>query len=450
VLFLAALISADSPSAQRALTVKAAQNTSIADLIQSLGYSLEDRNLQAFLRDFMQMNRDMKSLSMIPKGTVVKLPLKWLAGKSPKTAVKKRRTVQREGGKERSLERDQTDEIVLRNLGTLLYALTDVSSVRSSGIKVFSLGEKNEISLNTTAFPLVELSDKTVIILDYRGILPEELKDIIEVSWPEYRVVSSHGIQDLKGSIGQLLNAIGYSSFGDSRLVFGGKAKIELNPDFVVMKMADDIFNGEIIAVSIVRPNEYMIPDALKERAQKGGVRIVELFLREPPLFHKNAEAQSLPDKDLETLSDNFLALLGYPVKRGETLRLSGMNEYEFTMKTDVTVTAHHAVKAIQFAEVPPAAVKYAKSRGFDVLSISPDEEKGVVLKKIMGFLALDYIENPEMTTAYITPKKVKYRLFMPGFLVRSRKELFFFTDSDIDVDLFSSVMDDQVKLIKF
>jgi hypothetical protein len=67
-----------------------------------------------------------------------------------------------------------------------------------------------------------------------------------------------------------------------------------------------------------------------------------------------------------------------------------------------------------------------------------------------MGFLALDYIENPEMTTAYITPKKVKYRLFMPGFLVRSRKELFFFTDSDIDVDLFSSVMDDQVKLIKF
>ncbi|MGD1075915.1 MAG: hypothetical protein ABR903_07545, partial [Thermodesulfovibrionales bacterium] len=89
---------------------------------------------------------------------------------------------------------------MLRNLGTLLYALTDVSSVKSSGVKVFSLGEKNEISLNTSAFPLVELPDKTVIMLDYRGILPEELKDIIEVSWPEYRIVTGHGIQNLKGS----------------------------------------------------------------------------------------------------------------------------------------------------------------------------------------------------------------------------------------------------------
>ncbi|MGD1075914.1 MAG: hypothetical protein ABR903_07540 [Thermodesulfovibrionales bacterium] len=68
LILLATLISAASPSAQRALTVKIDHNTSVEDLIQSLGYSLKDRDIQAFLKDFMQMNGDMKSLSMIPKG----------------------------------------------------------------------------------------------------------------------------------------------------------------------------------------------------------------------------------------------------------------------------------------------------------------------------------------------------------------------------------------------
>jgi hypothetical protein len=451
VIFLAAPISADSPPAQKALTVKTAKNTSISELIKSLGYSLDDRNIQEFLRDFMQMNKDIKSLSVIPKGTAVKMPLKWLTEKSPKMAMRKKRgPSKRKEEKERPLQRVRSDEIVLRNLGTLLYALTEVSSFTSKGVKVFSLGDKNEISLDTSAFPLVELPDKTMIVLDYRGILPEELKDVIEVTWPEYRIVSGHGIQGLKSSIAELLNAVGYSSFNDSTVVFGGKAKIELRPDFVVKKVSDDIFSGEIIAVSIVTPNEYKLPDAFKEWAGKEGIRIVELFLREPPLFRELAEVQALPERDLKMLSQSFLALLGFPVKRGETLRISGDKDYEFTMKTDVTVVEHNTVKAIQFSEVPSAVDRYAKSRGFDVLSISPNEERWTVLRKIMGFLSLNYTDNPEKTASYITPRKAKYRLSMPGTLVRSKKGLFFFTDTDTDVDVFSSLMDDHVKLIRF
>jgi hypothetical protein len=381
---------------------------------------------------------------------VVRIPLRNLTASRPKRAAGKGVAGSERKKRQRGERRLAGEDLVLRNLITLLFSLRDVAGVKSSGVKILSVDERAELSLDTSSFPMVELADKSVIVLDYRGVLSEELKEIIEVSWPDYRVVSCRGMKDLKNSVGALLDSIGYSSFSNSRVTLWDTGRIELLPDFVVMKMDDDILSAEIVAINIVKPGEYGTPQEFKDWAGDKGVRIVELHTKEPPLVKAKAQTVSIKERQIETFSERFLRLFVHNVKRGESFNFSERDGYRFAMRTDISFRDKNRVKAIQFSKVPTPYLKYARKHGIEVLSLNPADERTEVLKKMLALVSLGYKEKPEVTSSVITPKKTKYRLFAPGILVRSRRDLLFLAESGADERLLSSLMDSRVKLVTF
>ncbi len=68
-----------------ALTVVLEKDSSLMEIIESKGYTLKDDDLDLFLGEFMLLNEDVKSIGMIPKGSSVKLPLKYLKKSEDKT-----------------------------------------------------------------------------------------------------------------------------------------------------------------------------------------------------------------------------------------------------------------------------------------------------------------------------------------------------------------------------
>jgi hypothetical protein len=474
-----------TPASGRVLTIKTSQETSLADLITSSGYSLDDKDIEEFLKDFVGLNKDLKGFNVIPKGTLVKLPLGKLAASGSKPALRGEREATKGKGeepsrkqqekevrtryKERKMEeprREQREKevrphykerkmdaaLVLKNMRTLLFALTDVRAVTSDGVRVLSSSGNTEISLDTSSFPLMKLADERVILLDYRGILPEEVKDIIELSWPEYRVFSNHGNRDLKGSVSDLLDTLGYTSYRNGRITVGGIPRVDILPDIVTTRVSSDLMDTEIIAVNIVKRDEFGVPPEMSEWLRGKGVRIIELFQSNSPLSRPRAKTVSLSDLDVRTFSERFLNLLGFSVMKGDSLRISDRKEYALRIRTDMTVKLKNqkGTKAIRFSETPEAYLAYAKKHGVALLSLDQHAGKDEVLRKMMDFFSLEYLERPERTTAYITPRKTKYRISMPGFLVKSRKGPFFFTATAIDKDLYRFLMNERVTLVQF
>lgn len=446
-LFSYADASVSRPSGEKILTIKASKNTSLSELIKSSGYDIDDKDVSLFLKDFMWLNRNIKSLSVISKGTTVRLPIKNLKAKGRK--ITSRKKVEARKG---PLLKYQPGEkaMILKNIEILLDSLTEGTSIKSEGIKVFSINDRSEFSCNTSFFPLIELADNRIIMLDYQGILPEEIRDIIEVSWPEYKIVSNHGIKDTKNIIRLLLDSIGYSTFSGSKVILVGKIKIEFSTDFLVIKKSDDILKGEIIAINIIEPSEYRTPDELKEWTENRGIRIIELFLREPPLSQGVAKVVYMSEKEVDKFSERFLTLLGYEFKREDYLRLSDREEYEFNIRAALTITSGKRTKVIDFSEIPESAIRYAKKRGFDMIGIGPREGRSEVVRKIMGLLSINYKDKPEVTSFYITPKGVKYRLIAPGILVKSRNRLLFLPDPEAYTEFPGPLVDDGITLIKF
>lgn len=449
-LFSYADASVSRPSGEKILTIKTTKNTSLPELIKSSGYDIDDKDVGLFLRDFMSLNRNIKGLSVISKGTTVRLPVKNLIAKKKRVSLHRR--VKKIKEKKEPLPEYQAGEgeVILKNIKVLLGSLAEATYIRSEGIKVFSINDKSELSFNTSFFPIIELADNRIIMLDYQGILPEEIGDIIEVSWPEYKIVSNHETKDTKNIIRLLLDSIGYSSFSGSKVILGGKIKIEFSADFLVMKKSDDILKGEIIVISIIEPNEYRTPDELKKWAENRGVRIIELFLREPPLSQSMAEVVYMSEKGVDKFSERFLTLLGYEFKRGDYLRLSDREEYEFNIRAALTITSGNRIKAIDFSEISEPAIRYAKKRGFDMIGIGQREGRSDVVRKIMGLLSINYNDKPEATSSYITPKGVKYRLIAPGILVKSKNGLLFLPDPEACTEFPSPLFNDAITLVKF
>lgn len=433
------------------LTIKTAKSASLSDLITSSGYDIDGKDVSFFLKDFIPLNRDIKNLSMISKGTIVKLPLKNLKAKGRKI-ISHRKVSRLEPQKEPQLGYQiEEDAMILKNMKILLDSLAEGTSIKSEGIKIFSVNNnRSELSFDSSFFPLIELADNSVIMLDYKGILPGEIKDIVEVSWPEYKIVSNHGIKDIKNIISLLLDFIGYSSFSDCKVILGGRTKIEFFADLVIIKKSDDILNGELIMISIIRPNEYSTPDKFKEWATNRKVKIIELFLREPPLSQGMAEVVYMHEKEVDKFSERFLTLLGYEFKRGDYLRLSDREEYKFNIRAALTITSGNRIKAIDFSEISEPAIRYAKKRGFDMIGIGQREGRSEVVRKIMGLLSINYNDKPEATSSYITPKGVKYRLIAPGILVESKNGLLFLPDPDACTEFPSPLFNDAITLVQF
>jgi general secretion pathway protein A len=69
------------------LTLITTKDISLSELIKSSGYDLDDKDIGLFLRDFISLNGNIKRLSVIPKGTTVRLPLKNLKAKEDKITL---------------------------------------------------------------------------------------------------------------------------------------------------------------------------------------------------------------------------------------------------------------------------------------------------------------------------------------------------------------------------
>lgn len=447
--------------------IRVQKDMSVYDLISTAGYSIDDQNVVAFLSDFAKLNEHIKSLSRIRKGTLVKLPLDSL-GTAKSALFSSKEKAELHTVKRRIAEKHEAEKIaiefqkrnrsrILKNITTLSEALDQPVSVDSDGFKIFALTDKSELSLDAALFPLITMGKGRIVVLDYTGVLPSELKDLIEMTWPEYRVVNSKVGLDLKHITALLLDSMGYEFTRDRKVIVGAKTQIEYNADFSVYQQNKDIFDSEILVVGIIGPHEHATPQNVLEWLKGRGLRIVELSNSDERPYQESGSTVVKINKEsnVQEFTESMISILGFEVSRGKHYNLSDKKEYRYTLKTDLSIPWGNTAKVIEFSELSDPEISYAKKRGFDIVCIRGWEEKRAIASKILSLLSLHHGSSPRVNASAITPKGVKYRLLSQGTFVHSIKGplvkgSLFMTDTDFDPDILRSLMEKDVTLVTF
>lgn len=445
---------------EKTLVVKTERDMSLEALVTRAGYSLDDENTPYFLRDFVTMNPAVKSLSVLKKGTAIRLPLKYLkrsggqaeAPQAISVVRSARKTVirKKEAGLAAGAGFDLDKVRILGNIKTLFESLGDSVTVEAEGLKVFSIGEKSELSLERSFFPSIILHNEHIIVFDYTGILPEELKNLLEISWPEFRIVSYRKGMDLKRLFAVLLNESGYVIRNGEKFIMGGRSRIEYNPDFLVFRRTDDVMESEISLISIIDTDESRTPDSLLNWLSARGIRIAEIAYH-ASAQPRNTAAATVLEKQTPPgeFAEGLLRRLGYDVERNRTIDLSHRKEFSFKIQADFSIKSGNRPKVIELSELSDDEMSYARKRGLDIFCIDPREDRTEIAGKLVSFLALKSSNHPLSTSALITPKNVRYRLYLPGVYAESRKGAFFLTDSELDTRLLEKIVRDKITILK-
>ncbi len=448
----------------KTLVLKLDKDTSLDKLIVNKGYSLEDEDTPLFLRDFMRMNMTVKSLSILKKGTTVRLPLKYfkrpegradasyraagLKGTKKKIFKKKEIETETAGIAELVLDRSR----ILQNIRELFQSLGDNIIIEAEGLKIFDIGEKSALSLDRTFFPSIVIQNERIIIFDYTGSLPDELKNLLEISWPEFKVVSYNKRMGLKKLFTVLLNESGYAVNNSEKFVLGGENQIEYYPDFVALRRADDFMDSDISLISFIGKNEIRTPDSLVNWLYKMGIRVVELSYHESQRLRNTTNQSSTIENNMPVneFAENILTLLGHDFERNRTINLSHGKSFSYTLEADLSINSGRRTKVIELSGISEDEMRYAKKHGVDIFCIDPGEAKREIASKIMALLDLEFRDNPKATSLSITPTGVRYGLFLPGVYAKSRKGNLFMTDSELENNLLEGIVREKIHIVKF
>lgn len=445
----------------RILAVKTEKNISLNDLIKTAGYSINDEDVVPFLTDFIELNPAVKSVSLLKKGASVRVPIKHLK-KSVEGSARSREKAEpgrNRGSRKRSMFRlaDQDvlridKSVLLRNIQRLFTELGEDVSLEREGFKYFSLGEKSDLSFDTGRFPIVLLRSDLILVVDYTDTFPEDVKNMLEVSWPEYRVVSPRGRTDLRGMVPLLLRESGYLFQERSKMVSGGAAQVEYYTDFLVHGKNGDLMDSDISLVSVLDSSEYQTPQEIISWFMARDIRIIELS--EQDRKYINRSPGSVLDwqgnTERRTFVEDMISLMGYPLSRDQSISLSPQKEISFGIRADLLIDLGYRKKIIEFSGVTELELNYVRKSGLDIVQIEPRETREDAVRKIMSLLSLKYTNSPGMNAAALSPRKTRYRLFVPGFVVHSLKGVFLFTNAAIDGELKKNITGEGISVVTF
>lgn len=456
-----AAVSQNAPD-NRVLLLHLKQDISLNDLIRVEGYQINDEDVVQFLVKFNELNPQIKSISGIKRGVSVRMPvnlLKRRESSSLLTESKMQPRMPKKSNLPKAIQAGRSDNadskidtpFLMSSMKKLFSSLGDEVTVEYNGFTYFPLSEKSDVSFDKSLFPIITLNNKNNLVVDYTGSFPLEIIDLVEVAWPEYRIISSQGKMGLRSLISVLLRASGYLFDENSRMISGGQSQVEYFTDFLVHG-SNNTMSPEISLISVLDRNEFMTPPEVVSWFMKNDIRIIELAETEKKHFNKNqGQFIKIPENStIKAFTESTLLLAGYQFSRDKKISLGNRKEIQYNLNADLMIDMGYKKKVIEFSGISDQDVQYIKKMGVDIAVIEPWEKRRDLLKKIFSLLSLNSSDNPKKNASILNPRKTRYRLFVPGFAVATVKGVFFMTDAEIASELTETIMKEGISIVKF
>ncbi|MBI5166116.1 MAG: hypothetical protein HY998_00055 [candidate division NC10 bacterium] len=492
--------------------VRVLRGQSLWETLTSIQFPIRQDELYGFLEAFMRLNPEVKDIGVIPAGKEIKIPLRirsltqraWPRGAPPRIISAKRgsgvarevkppppstpkpsTSVADKGAPsekgERGVEEVPTIPLLERTLHSLFVGLEE--NYVSEGLLYLPLGRDGNIRIDLRALPLVEVSSGKRLLLDMKGSLPVEVKELIESTSPDYKVVELRSEKSWEGVFNQVFSLAGYYAVRPlSSIVLGNKAKVVFKGDWVVVKGEDSLLKGKVNIINLLRKAEPSIPRYLVDYARKSGIQISEIIVsgdkgpdtspsREGLKEDKMGEFIALDPGNREGMVDFLLELLHqkYESQVNVTIIEDPKAGYSIEIKAGRLVKGRDGLRYIvDFSDLPEGLARIAKAHGYSIVRLAPDKPTSAI-EKILKLAQMAYQDNPSDFWESLEPQGSRVRVRVPGFIIssdaRPRTEKgpsphtgpeawegspILITDTELDEDVKRYLMGKGLRIIKY
>ena len=465
----------------------------LAQVLRDMYIIPDDLIFDRYLNLVKKLNPDLENIDLVKPDQKITLPSFSSYLLSSKTAREPEKILEEESFKEEAQteEAPAGEEVVVAEKETAPVYLdprfkTIASKIPSSGTlymqsiasiadvlqgKLNRSGEFNiplmkegQITIDTSNFPILQLTDRKKVLLNYGGRLPIVLTELLQSELSDFEVVNIKEHENIESVLDKILKAAGYFSLDKSHnpFVIGDKIQFEITGDWVIYT---DEFLKDVMVVNLIEKGSKPLDSDLKDYLYSYGVNLIDLYMlnegekEEIDLPQKTAVPTYWPEDvsvidttDYAILVDFLLTLLEQNYQNDFMVKLfRGKTEgFDVEVIADRYFEREGKGHIISFHAIPEKLIEVIKQQGHQFLNLSLSfDDYSAVIRKVLDFLHVSY-NSPRPSFSDASGGEKRVELIVPGTLIkRDDKTSILLTSLELDAEICQWLMEKKVKVVR-
>ncbi|MEE8300028.1 MAG: LysM peptidoglycan-binding domain-containing protein [Desulfatiglandales bacterium] len=385
-------------------------------------YNIPGEHLyREYLELVQKLNPTLKDLDLIYPNQVIRLPI--YSPEMVRMPIRPKKVVKRALKKTKITPAEETGQGL-----SLREKLRDIFKQMGeewidTGEQFIPLKSGAQIRLKAGSFPVLNLTNGRRLIIDIKNELPEDISQLIESDWEDYRIVHLAPDDNLKAVMDKILAASDYYKILKSGEQFkiGGDVDISIAGDWVIIPhRGERDVTDKIAVISLINNQSEKTPAMVRTYLEKLGIRIIDYpdfpheDMKEGVPIQKKIEAEKDIDFPLASL---LLDLAGQPFSRQVNIPVYQGESPKFNLiiQADLFFNRKDKDCIIDLTGLSPAILSLLKRHHFLVLSLAGKQGPNRMTELILDFLGLPFDSKPHHLLTAARDETRGIKLTIPG-----------------------------------
>ena len=355
-----------------------------------------------------------------------------------------------------------SDTLYMQSIASIADVLQ--GELNRSGEFNIPLMKEGQITIDTSNFPVLQLTDRKKVLLNYGGRLPIVLTELLQSELSDFEVVNVKEHENIESVLDKILKVAGYFSLDKSHnpFVIGDKIQFEITGDWVIYT---DEFLKDVMVVNLIEKGSKPLDSDLKDYLYSYGVNLIDLYMlnegekEEIDFPQKTAVSTYRPEDvsvidttDYAILVDFLLTLLEQNYQNDFMVKLfRGKTEgFDVEVIADRYFEREGKGHIVSFHTIPEKLIEVIKQQGNQFLNLSLSfDDYSVVIRKVLDFLHVSY-NSPRPSFSDASGGEKRVELIVPGTLIkRDNKTSILLTSLELDKEVCQWLMEKKVKVVR-
>lgn len=235
-----------------------------------------EKVLQTY-RLVLQLNPDIEDMNILPAGQSLKLPANLVRSDRSAVAPVPATGSETEKSPIAAAKAPASAEGLLGIIRPVISRIR--GTLTATGNYYIPLRDSSQVTIDCSLIPVVELDDGSTVFLDFGNRLPDQLKGLINQSWPNYAFLPAEKLSDditsLQGIMDRSRN---YTMFNAERpLTVTQKPEILVAPDWIITEKKASSGTPYRQGLFLLGSSEQPLPTEVRTFLEKYGLIVTEI-----------------------------------------------------------------------------------------------------------------------------------------------------------------------------
>jgi hypothetical protein len=297
-----------------------------------------------------------------------------------------------------------------------------------TGQHYIALKSGGEINLRADAYPIINLSNGYVVIIDLYGDLPEDVASLIESAWENYRIVVLDPNDDVKTALQKILPECEFSKvrgFGES-YELEGDVSIMLTADWIIeMTPEDSDRRYRIALINLLDEAAPRIPALMRQFLDAHGIQVIEYPFADEAVETPSVELALLdPEGEVQVLIKRLLDLAGQTFETKKDLPVYKGEKFDFnlTIQADYYFERDGKPHVIDITGLGSEIGRVMEEHQIAYLNLAGDPDPMKAVPNLLAFLGVPYDGEPHFFKATEREDARNIRFIIPGITFQDKE----------------------------